>query len=201
MSRTGTPDPVVYYPFRGDSGFFARLIVRGAAGAGVTGVTAAIREEISKLNPDLPLFDPLPLKEAMARSGGTQRSLGTLLGVFAVVGLLLAAVGLYAVTSYSVAQRTQEIGIRMVLGATAGQVVGGFVRGNAIPLGLGLLTGLVGAGVLGRTLQAFLVGVEALDAATLLFVVALLASVALVAGLVPARGAAQVDPLAALRTD
>lgn len=190
------PDPVVYYPFRGDSGFFARLIVRGAAGAGVTG---AIREEIRRLNPDLPLFDPLPLEEAMARSGGTQRSLGTLLGVFAVVGLLLAAVGLYAVTSYSVTQRTQEIGVRMVLGATAGQVVGSFVRRNAVPLGLGLVTGLAGAGVLGRALQAFLVGVEALDGITILFVVALLAGVALVASLLPARRAARVDPLAALR--
>ena len=69
MSLTGTPDPVVYYPFRGDSGFFARLIVRGAAGAGVT---AAIREAMRRLNPDLPLFDPLPLEEALARSGATQ---------------------------------------------------------------------------------------------------------------------------------
>ena len=68
MARTGAPDPVVYYPFRGDSGFFARLIVRGAAGAGVT---AAIREEIRKLNPDLPLFDPLPLEAAVnAIEGG-----------------------------------------------------------------------------------------------------------------------------------
>ena len=196
MARTGAPDPVVYYPFGGDSGFFARLIVRGAAGAGVT---AAIREEIRRLNPDLPLFDPLPLEEAMARSGATQRSLGILLGVFAVAGLLLAAVGLYAVTAYSVAQRTQEVGIRMALGATVAQVVGSFVRRSAVPLGLGLLTGLAGAGVLGRALQAFLIGVEALDAATLLFVGALLTGVALVASLVPAHRAARVDPLAALR--
>ena len=198
MSRTGAPDPVVYYPFRGDSGFFARLIVRGAAGAGVT---AAIREEIRQLNPDLPLFDPLPLEEAMARSGLTQRSLGTLLGVFALAGLVLAAVGLYAVTACSVAQRTQEIGVRMALGATAGQVVGSFVRRNAVPLGLGLVTGLAGAGALGRALQAFLIGIEALDRITILFVVALLAGVALVASLVPARRAARVDPLAALRSE
>ena len=198
MSLTGTPDPVVYYPFRGDSGFFARLIVRGAAGAGVT---AAIREAMRRLNPDLPLFDPLPLEEALARSGATQRSLGTLLGVFAVAGLLLAAVGLYAVTAYSVVQRTQEIGVRMALGATAGQVVGSFVRRNAVPLGLGLVTGLAGAGALGHALQAFLVGIEAFDAVTLLFVVALLAGVALVASLVPARRAARVDPLDALRRE
>ena len=197
MSRTGPPDPVVYYPLRGDSGFFARLIVRGAG----SGVTSAIREEIRRLNPDLPLFDPLPLEEAMARSGATQRSLGTLLGVFAVAGLLLAAVGLYAVTAYAVAQRTQEIGVRMALGATAGQVVGAFVRRNAVPLGLGLATGLAGAGALGRTLQAFLVGIEAIDAVTLLFVVALLTGVALIASLVPARRAARVDPLDALRCE
>ena len=198
MSLTGTPDPVVYYPFRGDSGFFARVIVRGAAGAGVT---AAIREAMRRLNPDLPLFDPLPLEEALARSGLMQRSLGTLLGVFAVAGLLLAAVGLYAVTAYSVAQRTQEIGVRMALGATAEQVVGSFVRRNAVPLGLGLVTGLAGAGVLGHTLQAFLIGVEAVDGITILLVVALLAGVALVASLVPARRAARVDPLDALRCE
>ena len=198
MSRTAAPDPVVYYPFRGDSGFFARLIVRGATGASVT---AAIREEIRRLNADLPLFDPLPLEEAMARSGLTQRSLGTLLGVFAIAGLVLAAVGLYAVTAYSVAQRTQEIGIRMALGATVAQVVGSFVRRNAVPLGLGLVTGLAGASALGRALQAFLVGIEPFDRITILFVVALLAGVALVASLVPARRAARVDPMNALRCE
>ncbi len=198
MSLTDAPDPVVYYPFRGDSGFFARLIVRGAAGAGVT---AAIREEIRRLNPDLPLFDPLPLEEAMARSGLMQRSLGTLLGAFAVTGLLLAAVGLYAVTAYSVAQRTQEIGVRMALGATAGQVIGFLVRRNAVPLELGLLTGLVGATALGRALEAFLVGVEAVDGITILFVVALLSGVAFAASLVPARRAARIDPLDALRCE
>lgn len=137
----------------------------------------------------------------MARSGGTQRSLGALLGMFAVAGLLLAAVGLYAVTAHSVAQRTQEIGVRMALGATAGQVVGSFVRRNALPLGLGLATGLAGAAALGHALQAFLIGVEAVDGITLLFVAALLAGVALVASLVPARRAARVDPLDALRCE
>ena len=175
MSLTDAPEPVVYYPFRGDSGFFARLSVRGAAGAGVT---AAIREEIRRLNPDLPLFDPLPLEEAMARSGLMQRSLG-----------------------YSVAQRTQEIGVRMALGATAGQVIGFLVRRNAVPLELGLLTGLVGATALGRALEAFLVGVEAVDGITFLFVVALLSGVAFAASLVPARRAARIDPLDALRCE
>ena len=198
MAWTGAPDPVVYYPFRGDSGFFARLIVQSAPGLGVA---AAIREEMRRLNPDLPFFAVQPLEKAMESSRSIQRSLGTLLGVFAVVGLLLAAVGVYAVTAYSVAQRTHEIGIRLALGATAAQVVQSFVRRAAAPLGLGLLAGLAGAGALGRTLEAFLVGIEPFDAVTLLVVAAILAGVALVASMVPARRAARVDPLTALRCE
>ncbi len=142
-----------------------------------------------------------PLEEAMAGSRRTQRSLGALLGMFAVVGLLLAAVGVYAVVAYSVAQRTHEIGIRIALGATAAQVVRSVCHRAAAPLGLGLLAGLAGAGALGRTLEAFLVGIEPFDAATLLVVAALLAGVVLVASLVPARRAAGVDPLTALRCE
>ena len=195
---TGPPDPVVYYPFRGHSGSAAHLIVRSAPGSGVT---TAIREQMRRLDPDLPLFAVQPLEEAMARSRWTQRSLGTLLAVFAVVGLMLAAIGVYAVVAYSVAQRTHEIGIRIALGATAGQVVRSIGRRAAAPLALGLLAGLAGAGALGRTLEAFLVGIGPFDAATLLAVAALLAGVALVASLVPARRAARFDPLAALRCE
>ncbi|MCY4506719.1 MAG: FtsX-like permease family protein [Acidobacteria bacterium] len=166
-----------------------------------SGATAAIREEMRQVNPDLPLFAVESLEEAMAGSRWTQRSLGTLLGLFAVVGLLLAAVGVYAVVAYSVAQRTHEVGIRMALGATAAQIARSFVRRAAAPLALGLLAGLAGAAALGRTLEAFLVGVEPFDAATLLIVAALLAAVALVATMVPARRGARVDPLAALRCE
>ena len=195
---TGSPDPVVYYPFRGDSGSSAHLIVRGAPGSGAT---TAIREQMRRIDPDIPLFAVQPLEEAMARSRWAQRSLGTLLAVFAVVGLMLAAIGVYAVVAYSVAQRTHEIGIRIALGATAAQIVRSTCRRAAAPLGLGLLAGLAGAGALGRTLQTFLVGVEPFDAVTLLLVATLLAGVALVASMVPARRAARVDPLAALRCE
>ena len=195
---TGPPDPVVYYPFRGDGGSAAHLIVRSAPGSGVT---TAIREQMRRLDPDLPLFAVQPLEEAVARSRWAQRSLGTLLAAFAVVGLMLAAVGVYAVIAYSVAQRTHEIGIRIALGATAAQVVRSICRRAAAPLGLGLLVGLAGAGALGRTLEAFLIGIDPFDAATLLAVAALLAGVATVASMVPARRAARVDPLAALRCE
>jgi ABC-type antimicrobial peptide transport system permease subunit len=125
----------------------------------------------------------------------------TLVGAFAVVALLLASVGLYGVLSYMVAQRTAEIGLRMALGAQALDVVRGVLK-NALGLaGIGAVLGVAGALAVSRLLRSFLFGVSPSDPLTLVGVALLLAAVTVVASYVPARRAASVDPMAALRND
>jgi predicted permease len=199
MSTLSDPDPVAYLPFHGDAGYFAGLIVRDRSEPGAT--TSLIREQLRALDPDLPLFGIMPLEQAMAGSRAFHRSIGTLFGIFAIIALLLASVGLYAVTAYSVTQRTQEIGIRMALGAAAAQVTGSFVRRATVPLGVGLAVGLAGSVVLGRLLRTWLVQTDPLDPLTLLSVASLLLIVALGASFFPARRAARVDPIVALRCE
>ena len=122
-----------------------------------------------------------------------------MLTAFACVGLLLGAVGLYAVTAFAVVQRTQEIGVRMALGARAGTVVWLFVRRAALPVGVGIGVGLAGALAIGRLLQRFLIQTSPTDPTILVGIAVLLAAVSFAAAFFPARRAAGLDPLAALR--
>jgi ABC-type antimicrobial peptide transport system permease subunit len=122
-----------------------------------------------------------------------------MLTVFAFAGLLLAAVGLYAVTAFSVAQRTQEIGVRMALGARSGAVVWLFVKRASLPVGFGIGVGLAGALALGKLLQRFLIQTSPADPTILVGIAMLLAAVSFAAAFIPARRATRFDPLAALR--
>jgi putative ABC transport system permease protein len=122
-----------------------------------------------------------------------------LLTVFAAVAVLLSAIGIYGVISYAVAQRTHEIGIRAALGATAGDVLRLILRGGMLMTGIGVAIGVAGALALTRLLASMLFGVGSRDPVTIAAVAAILASVALIACYIPARRAARVDPLIALR--
>jgi ABC-type antimicrobial peptide transport system permease subunit len=122
-----------------------------------------------------------------------------MLMVFAFVALALAAVGLYAVTAYSVTQRTQEIGVRMALGAQAGAVGWLFAKRTMLPLGIGLVMGLVSALAMGRLLRAFLIQTSPTDATTLVGISVLLVGVVSAACFFPVRRATRLDPVAALR--
>ena len=202
ISNQEQPDPVVYVPFQVDAGYWAQLIIRPRTD--LETVVTAVRREISKLDAGVPVSRVMRLEDAIAESGSAgafHRRLILTLGIFAGVAVVLAAVGIYAVTAYTVAQRTQEIGLRMALGARASQVVGLFVRQAMRPLVLGVLFGLGGAFVAGRLLRTWLVKPATVDPATLSIVAVLLVVVGVTAAFYPSWRAARVDPSTALRVE
>ena len=173
------------------------LIAALTTGSVARGVRGALRE----LDPSLPLAEIRSLDDVVAASESAPRFMALVLTLFGGVSLLLAAVGIYGVIAYSVAQRTRELGIRIALGAPARGVLALVLRGALVLAAVGVLVGLVGAYALTRFLSAFLFGVGASDPATFAAVSMLLAVVALLASYLPARRATRVDPLAALRAD
>jgi predicted permease len=199
-------DPVVYVPLDAEQApqRVVSVIVR-VAGEGTAGVktaaTAALREEVNTLDPDLPLFAIQTLDEAVARSRYPARVVSSWFLTLAFISLLLATVGLYALTAHGATQRVQEIGVRVALGASYRQVVWLFLRRTAIQLAIGLVLGLAGALALGRLLQSMVRETSPRDPLTLAVVAALLVVVALAASLLPARRAARVDPAVALRAE
>jgi putative ABC transport system permease protein len=160
-----------------------------------------VRSAIRELDPAVPAVRVQTFDEAVSRSLWRQRLQGQVLGVFAALALLLAAVGLYGVIAYAVAQRTRELGVRMALGASQRQVLG-LVLGQGVRLTLiGVAAGAAGALALSRVIASLLYGVKATDPASFLAVSAILAAVAVLASYAPARRAMQVDPLVAMRAE
>jgi putative ABC transport system permease protein len=195
------PDPIAYLPYRMDPRGFMMLIARSEGDPGA--VTAVLREEIRAIDPDLPLFGIRTLDEALAQQRWPFRIFGTMFAIFAFIALVLSAVGLYAVTAYSVTQRTQEIGVRTALGAASSQVMWLFLRRGIIQTAIGLTLGIAGALGVGRIFESseLLVQMNGRDPVTIGSIAALLAVVALVACVWPARRATVLDPLVALRRD
>jgi predicted permease len=195
----GDRDPIVYITHAQNAlmALQANLLVR--ARGNPSGVTSLLRQEIAAMDPDVPVTNIRTFDEVLAQSRWPQRVFGTMFSIFAVIALVLAAVGLYGITAYSVAQRTQEIGIRMALGAERAQVRWLVLRRGIFQLASGLALGLAGALGAGRLLQALLVGTEPADAVTLVSISLILTAVAVTACVWPARRAAQLDPVKALR--
>ncbi|HEV3139856.1 MAG TPA: FtsX-like permease family protein, partial [Vicinamibacterales bacterium] len=190
-------DPVVYVPHRVDPQRFMVLIVRGQGDA--ANLASLVRNEMRALEPDLPLFNVQTLDETLAQRRWPFRIFGTMFGVFALIALVLSAVGLYAVTAYSVAQRTQEIGVRMALGAQAGQVLWLVMRRSLIQLAIGLPFGIAGAFGVGKVLESLLIQTSTRDPVTIGSIAALMIVVSIGACLWPARRATRLDPVTALR--
>jgi putative ABC transport system permease protein len=163
------------------------------------GFSAAVKREINALDPTLPLSQMRSMEQVVARSIAPQRFNMLLIGLFAGLGIGLAAIGIYGVVSYSVAQRTQEIGIRMALGAQTLDILR-LVLQQGFGLALaGVAIGLIAALALTRLMASLLFGVSATDPLTFIAVSLLLGGIALLACFLPARRAARVDPMIALR--
>jgi putative ABC transport system permease protein len=164
-------------------------------------VAPLVAREVHALDADQPVADVKPLEAYLGASVAQRRFSMALLGIFAGVALVLAAIGIYGVLAYSVAQRTREIGVRMALGAREAAVAGMVVRQGMRVVAVGIGIGVVGALALTRVLTSLLYGVSATDPVTFIGVAGALGAVALLASYLPARRAARVDPLVALRAD
>ena len=162
-------------------------------------MTATITKEIQTLDPEVPAFDVRTMQGRLSDSLARQRFATFLLGVFAAIALLLAAIGIYGQLAYSVNQRTHEIGIRLALGAAPVDIQRMVVRQSMILVAVGSVIGLGGAVALTRVMSSMLYGVTATDARAFLIPPLVLAAVALFASYLPARRAARVDPMIALR--
>jgi putative ABC transport system permease protein len=157
-----------------------------------------VRKAIWSVDKDQPVWAVQPLDAMVASAEGQWRFMAALVGAFAIVALVLAAVGIYGVMAYSVAQRTHEIGIRLALGASASRVVGEVVRRGVGLTAVAVVIGTLTAVAIARLATTVLFGVAPHDPLTLSATAALLAGVAMAACYVPARRAARVDPLVAL---
>jgi macrolide transport system ATP-binding/permease protein len=191
------PTPFVYLPLAQNHETGMTLLVRTAGDPAA--VAAAVRSEVQAIDRNVPLTGVRPMTELIGNSLYAARMGATLLGVFALVALTLAAVGVYGVMAFSVARRTREIGIRMALGAGRRDVLRLVLKEGMTLVAVGVGVGLMTAAAVTRLLAGFLYGVSVTDAATFIAVPAALALVALAACYVPARRATKVDPLVALR--
>ena len=192
-------DPVLYLSYRFEPPLGIGVLVRSRSTAAA--LAPLLRAELRAIDPDLSLFQVRTMAENLAQQRWQYTVFGSMFAFFASIALMLSAVGLYAVTAYSISQRTQEIGVRMALGAQSSQVLWLFQRRILIQLGIGLVIGLAGAVGVGKLLRSVLVRTEATDLPTLASIAALLVVVALVAGMWPARRATRLDPVAALRNE
>jgi predicted permease len=193
------PDAVVYTPFRQNPRGFMNILTRSHGDPAA--LAMPLRQEVQALDPDLPVFNVRTMDQFLAQARWPYRVFGAMFAIFAVIALVLSAVGIYAVTAYAVTQRTQEIGVRMALGARSGQVSWLILRQGLVQLAIGLALGLAGAWPLSNVLQALVVQIPTKDPVTFGGIVLILVAVTLAACLVPTRRATRLDPLAALRVE
>ena len=191
--------PGAYIPYRQDREKWNRVSFAVRASGDPRALAASLRREIASVDADQPVTNVETMEEVVAASVKRPRFITSLLAALALVAIALAAVGVYGVMSYTVTQRTHEIGVRMALGARPADILRMVVRGGMTLAGLGVATGLVSAFLLTRYLSGLLYGVSAADPLTFAAVSTLLVVVALLACYLPARRATKVDPMVALR--
>ena len=205
-SWVSPPEEEVFVPFLQDPAYldhpsppfaYLTLVVRTVGDP--VAVAAAIRAAIHSLDRNVPISEVQTMEEVVAYATGDSRLYLALLGTFASLALLLAAVGIYGVMSYSVSRRIREIGIRMALGAQGRDVVRMVILHGTAPAMAGVAAGLAGALALTRLMSGLLYGTRPTDPATFVAVVLVLSAVAVAASYIPARRAASSDPIVALR--
>jgi putative ABC transport system permease protein len=193
------PDKTVYLAFSQDYLPWSTLHIRSAQPPAA--LIKPVLDVVKNLDSSVPLAELQPLAYQLDRSLWQQRFSATLMTVFGLLALGLAALGIYGVISYSVTQRTRELGVRMALGARPQDVLRLILRQAATLTLIGAAAGLAGSLALGRLIASQLYGVTASDPLTLAAVILLLSSVAVLAAYLPARRATQVDPMVALRSE
>ena len=199
---TESPSPYVYFSLlqlKGTSAGSPMLVVRTAGDA--THILRRVVTAARDVNPAVPVFGESTMSQHLRRILAPQVAGAWLLGAFGALALLVAAVGIYGIVAYAVNQRTREIGIRMALGARGLSVLGLVVRGEAAFIALGIPIGLGSSLLLGRAMGRFLFGIGAADPFTFAMMSAVIIGVGAAASLIPARRAARIDPLIALRGD
>jgi len=191
--------PMAFYPHAQRPDMLGNLVVRFSGPA--SAVVPQIRQAIKQTNPNLPIDDVVSLSDHIGRSLVQQKLVARLAAFFGLLALLLACVGLYGVMSYGVARRTNEIGIRMALGARGSSVLWLVLREALLLVLIGLVLGLVTALAVTKTAASLLYELKPNDPLTIALATLLLATVAVLAGYFPARRAARVDPMVALREE
>ncbi len=199
ISLKVAPRPQIYIPHQQFGIHSMSIFVRTAIDP--QSFTTTLRRTVAEIDKDVPIYRTRPLTDYMSQSVAQPRLNAMLVGLFALIALLLAAAGIFGVMSYSVTQRTQEIGIRLALGAQRADVLRLIVGQGMRFVGVGVLLGLIGIFACTRLLQSLLFGIGATDLGTMFAVTTILTAVAFLACLLPARRATLVDPVQALRAE
>ncbi len=194
--------PAMYLAFNEVPGYTQTVVVRTAASVSdPMSLAPRMLGILKELDAEIPAYEMQTLAQAMDRSLWRQRLQGQVIGLFAALGMILAAIGIYGVISYGVAQRTREVGVRMALGASRSEVVGLVLRQGMLLVGIGLVLGLIAGFGVSRALTNLLYGIGPTDLVSFVGVPLVLGVVALLASWLPARRASRVDPLIAMRSD
>jgi predicted permease len=189
--------PQIYSPITQNPNYSMAVFLKTEQGS--TSLTSSLREQVQSVDPMLPLFGERTMQDIVSDSLAQGRLAMQVVGLFGVLALLLASIGIYGVMAYSVNQRTREIGIRVALGASRGTILRWVLRQGLVLIGIGVTTGLLAAFALMRLLRSLLFEVATTDVVTYAALALVLAIVALVACYIPARRATKIDPLVALR--